>query len=411
MKRFLTLCLCCIVWITSAPVMPAKAQAVTQKSSELKGVWISYLEFSNGGVEKMTKSQFKTYINKVFDQCKAMKLNTVFVQIRPSGDAFYPSKYFPWSNYCSGKQGKSPGYDPTAYMVSAAHKRGLAFYAWLNPYRVSAVSSDINKLSPDNQARKWRKSKDASVRRNVLTYDNKLYFNPSKAAVRKLIVNGVKEVVKKYKVDGIVFDDYFYPNLGSNYQKKFDYIEYSQYQKNCKKQKKTAKSIVQWRREQVNMLLKNVKTAAKSINKKVRFGVSPEGNIRNLISNHSHYCDVKNWMKTNTYMDFICPQLYWSKTNPVSPYNGVLEQWIKLKKTKNIKLYVALAAYKAGCTKKEAKSLSPSDLRWNTSSTNLKEQVLMGRKSGQVSGYVFYRYDNLVSSKAKKERYHLMTVL
>lgn len=403
MKRFILLCLCCVVWTTSMPTITAKAKPETKRSTEVRGAWISYLEFSGADMYRMNQTKFKQYVNQMFDRCKKMKMNTVYVQIRPSGDAFYPSKYFPWSYYCSGKQGKSPGYDPTGYMVSAAHKRGLAFYAWLNPYRVNAVSANVNNLSTNNQARKWAKSRKSSDRRNVLAFENKLYYNPSKVAVRKLIVNGVKEIVTKYKVDGIVFDDYFYPNLGTGYSNKFDHVEYKHYQKVCKKKKVRAKGIVGWRREQINILLKSVKKAAKTKNKNVMFGVAPEGNIGNLLSKQAFYCDVNQWMKCDTYIDFICPQLYWSKTNRVSPYQQVLKKWISMKKSKKLKLYVALAAYKAGYTSKESSSLSPADLRWSNCSVNLKEQVQIGRKTGKVSGYTFYRYDNLISSKAKKE--------
>ena len=176
---------------------------------EMKAVWISYLEFGGAKISKMSKKSFCTYIDKMFTNAKNLGLNTVIVQIRPSGDALYKSSYFPWSAYASGKQGKSPGYDPLAYMVKAAHTKGLKFHAWLNPYRVTTTGTNVKALSSNNQARKWRGSSSSSKKRNVLSFNGALYYNPAKSDVQNLIVKGVKEIVQKYDVDGVHFDDYF----------------------------------------------------------------------------------------------------------------------------------------------------------------------------------------------------------
>ncbi|SES90394.1 glycoside hydrolase family 10 protein [[Clostridium] polysaccharolyticum] len=384
------------------------SQAVNK--NELRGVWISYLEFANAQVSKMSKSTFCSYIDTMFDKCKELKMNTVVVQVRPSGDAMYPSKYYPWSSYISGEQGKALAYDPLSYMVASAHRRGLRFYAWVNPYRVSAVSTDITKLAVDNQARKWRTSKDKGLKRNVLTYHNQLYYNPAKNEVRTLIVNGVKEIVRNYAVDGIVFDDYFYPDLGQSYKSNFDAVEYKNYCAACKQKGKTYKSITEWRRSNVSGLLKRVKSASKAIRKSVQFGVSPQGNIDNLYLSNANYCDVKRWMKSSGFIDFICPQIYWSTSNPSRPYNKAVEEWASFK-TNKVKFYVALAVYKAGLSKQEASRLSPADMRWCKADTNLKEQVVNGRKIGKAEGFMFYRYDNLVSSKACSEKKNLLSVL
>lgn len=378
---------------------------------ELKAVWISYLEYASAGVQDMTEVQFKSYISTVFENCKNKNLNTVIVQVRPSGDALYPSSYFPWSQYLTGTQGNHPGYDPMACMITEAHKRGLSFYAWINPYRVSASSTSIQTLSEDNQARIWRSSSDSNAKRNVLTYNGQLYYNPAKSEVRTLIVNGVKEIVKKYDVEGIVFDDYFYPNLGSKYASNFDYTEYKAYKLECEEKQMTPKSIVEWRRSNVNALLKRVKTAIKSLDKAVEFGVSPQGNISNLTSTSANYCDITTWLNSSCYVDFVSPQIYWSTTNSVSPYETVVKQWINLRKSNDVKLYLSLAVYKAGITKKEANALSPADLEWYTSDTNLKRQVQFGRKTSFIDGFMFYRYDNMCSTKAKSEIDNLLSIL
>ena len=115
----------------------ARAATMVSSSEEMRAVWISYLEFQEAGMNRMTEGKFKSYVNKMFDQCVKMNMNTVIVQVRPFGDALYASDYFPWSAVASGKQGRNPGYDPLEYMVKAAHERELEIEAWVNPYRVT----------------------------------------------------------------------------------------------------------------------------------------------------------------------------------------------------------------------------------------------------------------------------------
>ena len=373
---------------------------------EFRAVWISYLEFSKTGY---TKEQFKAHIDKIYDNCVAKNMNTVIMQIRPFSDAFYPSKYFPWSVYTSGAQGKNPGYDPLAYMVEAAHKRGLAFHAWVNPYRITSSGTNINVLSSNHPAKKW--TEQEKTKRNVLTFDGKLYYNPSIREVQNLIINGIKEIVKNYDIDGIHFDDYFYPTLGDDYQTNFDAQEYNNYKVDCIKQGKAPKTIVDWRRSNVNTLVKRVYKAIKKIDENCVFGISPLGSISTLYGTKGYYVDVKLWLNSSNYVDYICPQLYWSFKNEVSPYNKMLEEWINIKKSDTVNLYVGLAVYRAGISKKEAEALYTPDLEWATSTTVLKRQVEAGRNSKIVDGFSLYRYGNIVSEKAKKEMGNLLGIL
>lgn len=377
--------------------------------SEMRAVWISYLEFQTAGVNRMSKGQFQKYIDKVFNKCKTLKMNTVIVQVRPYGDAMYKSNYFPWSAVASGKQGRNPGYDPLAYMVQSAHKKGLEIHAWLNPYRVMSNNMKTSYLASANPAKKWMNAKSSTKRRNVLSFDGAKYYNPAKRDVRNLIVNGVKEIVQKYDVDGIHFDDYFYPALGSNYKNNFDAKEYNAYKNACKKNKKNAMSIISWRRNNVNLLLKDVYSSIKKIDKNVSFGVSPAGNINNLYASDRYYCDVKKWMGTTGYVDYICPQVYWSFTNKYCPYTSTVKRWASIKKSANVKLFIGLAAYRAGISKSEARAIG--DIGWSKSKQELKKQVVIARKYKKVSGFVFYRYDNMVSSKTKTEIQNLKRVL
>lgn len=384
-------------------------KAADVSDEEMRAVWISYLEFQSAGMSKMNAAKFKKYIDNMFTKCVKLKMNTVIVQVRPFGDALYSSKYFPWSSIASGKQGRNPGYDPLAYMVQAAHQRGLQIHAWLNPYRVTLSNMKVSSLAKDNVARKWLHSSQKDKKRNVLKFDGMYYYNPAKEDVQTLIVNGIKEIVENYDVDGIHFDDYFYPTLGSQYKTNFDGKEYQAYKKKCKRQGIKAKSIVSWRRENVNTLLQKTYQEIKNIKENVVFGVSPAGNIDNLYAKDRYYCDVKKWMNSTGYIDYICPQIYWSFTHKVCPYKKTTKRWASLKQNENVDLYIGLAAYRAGSTRREAAQMA--DYGWSAHRNQLAQQVRYARQYKKINGFILFRYDNLVSKKAKTEILNLKKVL
>jgi uncharacterized lipoprotein YddW (UPF0748 family) len=359
---------------------------------ELKAVWISYLEFANYGKNGFTKATFEKTIDTMFNNVVDLKMNAVVVQVRPFGDAMYPSAYFPWSKYASGTQGTSPGFDPLAYMVEAAHKRGLAFHAWLNPYRVTTGSTDYSKLSKDNPARVWKEDKDTSNDRNVLSFNNNLYYNPAVKEVQDLIVNGIKEIVTNYDVDGIHFDDYFYPALGSNYKKNFDSQEYEAYSEICKKNNITPMTIANWRRYNVNTMVRNAYSTIKKIDKSVEFGISPGGFIDSLASDQSYYVDVKTWLSSDGYVDYICPQLYWTFSHATYPYDKILKTWLSYRTSSTVKVYVGIATYRSG---------SNIEKDWLNDPNVLKNMVEYGRDTGLVDGYMFFRYDFFYNKTTK----------
>ena len=193
-------------------------------SGEMRGVWVSYLDWNGWAKDE---AGYKKAMDQTLDLCVQKGLNAVFLQVRPDGDAMYPSQYFPWSKFASGKQGKNPGYDPLAYAVQAAHQRGLQLHAWINPYRITGYLNRYSDLCASNPAIAWAKDGDSSNDRWVLCQNGEYYYNPAIPQVRQLIIDGVKEIVTNYEVDGIHFDDYFYPNLDdSKAETWFDYPEY-----------------------------------------------------------------------------------------------------------------------------------------------------------------------------------------
>ncbi len=359
---------------------------------EFRAVWISYLEFANYGKGGFTEESFKSTIDTMFDNVVKMNMNAVVVHVRPFGDAMYKSSYFPWSQYASGTQGVDPGFDPLEYMVEAAHERGLEFHAWLNPYRVTTASTDYSKLSKDNPARVWHDDKDKTNDRNVLSYGGNLYYNPASKEVQTLITNGVKEIVQNYDVDGIHFDDYFYPSLGSKYASNFDSVEYKEYAAECKTNKKTALSIADWRRNNVNTLIKNIYSSIKKIDSSVQFGISPGGFYDSLTSNLGYYVDYKTWLSSDKYIDYICPQIYWTFSNKTYPFDKTLDKWLSFRTSSTVKVYVGIATYRAGST---------LETDWKNNVNELKEQVEYSRDTGLVDGFLFFRYDFFYNKTTK----------
>jgi len=362
-----------------------------EASEEFRAVWIAYLDFKTTGY---TKKEFKAHIETMFNEACAMNMNAVVVHVRPFGDAMYESDYFPWSRYVSGKQGKDPGYDPLEIMVEEAHRRGLEFHAWLNPYRITSNSTNVKDLSADNPARIYRTDKNKKNDRNVLTYDGKLYYNPSSEDVQTLIINGIKEIVENYDVDGIHFDDYFYPTLGKNFTKNFDAQEYETYKKNAIAKKTEYMSIADWRRNNVNTLVKNIYSAVKEINPEVVFGISPGGFMDSLKADDKYYVDFETWLGHDGYIDYLCPQLYWSNDHSIYPFNDILDRFIAAAKNPDVKLYVGVGAYKAG--------IKTEGTAWYKNANVLRNMIRYSRQTNEVDGFIIYSYQYLISKRDHK---------
>ena len=376
----------------------------TNGNDELKAMWISYLELM-----ELPKDQagFQAAIDTMFDRCAALGMNAVIVHVRSHCDAMYPSGYFPWSRFASGTQGKYPGYDPLTLMIAAAHSRGLAFHAWINPYRVTGYGVTWAQVSSANPAKRWLSDDDPANDRWVLVHNGQYYLNPSVPQVRDLVVSGVREIAANYDVDGIHFDDYFYPALNdSDASLCFDKPEYEA--------SGSAISIAEWRRENVNLLIRAVYASVKAENPGLVFGVSPAGNADNLRSNSSYFVDIDTWLSCPGYIDYIMPQLYWgferkdSSGNP-APYafEKNLNTWIDLAARGNATLYIGLNMANAGTDVMDNNPVS----EWLRYDDIIARQVLAARAAGVVDGFAFFRYAMFDRDQAQKETANLESIL
>jgi len=374
------------------------------QTDEMKGVWISYLIWNQLPKEK---TAFQMAVDEMFDNCSSWGMNAVFVHVRSHGDAMYPSSVFPWSKFAGKRQGKSPGYDPLAYMIESAHARGLKFHAWINPYRVTGYLMPWEEVSADSPAKRWLTDTETFNDRYVLKHDNAYYYNPSVEEVKRLVVNGVLEIVKNYEIDGIHFDDYFYPEINDELEEYwFDRPEYLA--------SGSKETIVQWRRNHVSDLVSRVYQTVKAEKPQVLFGISPQGYVEHLRSETGLFVDIDRWMSQAGYVDYIMPQLYWgfeTKTAAGEPapyaYEQNLATWLNLKKKGPVTLYLGLGLFRAGTDVKDYNEVS----EWLRRDDVIGRQVSVGRQKGEVKGYCFYSYDSFLQPEAQKEVANLLPLL
>ena len=348
----------------------------TSDEAEMRGLWVSYISLDMSGTDYSEKA----FIAKFEDIAKVAKkygCNALFVHVRAFCDALYKSDIFPGSHILWGEQGKEAGYDALEIMTEISEENGLEIHAWINPYRVtndtaSFALSNTNPYMADNSL--------------GIECQGGIYLNPAKKDVRELIVNGIKEIIENYNIDGIHFDDYFYPTADED----FDRAEYNQYLKAFATDR-DALPLTEWRKNNVNMLIAEVYRTIKDYDKNITFGISPQGNIDNCLSMGA---DVKSWCECVGYVDYICPQLYFSLENPALKFEAGLDRWLEYNLHRDLKIYAGLGAYKAGSDADNGTWLESEDI--------LKRELEIIRDKN-TDGYILYDYEALLSTKAKKE--------
>jgi len=290
----------------------------------------------------LSVASMKAEIDAIIENCRRYGLNTVFFQVRPNGDALYKSEVFPWSIYLTGKQGRAPadGFDPLAYFVKAAHGSKIELHAWINPYRIGSGDKVWEGLSADNPA--------VLHPEYTVTSKTGVYYDPGLPEARELIISGVKELVLNYEIDGIHFDDYFYPyDLGG-----FDDSDtYAKYGKGL--------PLDDFRRQSVDLLVQSVYKEIKGIKSDVQFGISPFGiwankwidpagsDTRGMSSYAAIFSDSKKWVEEG-WLDYICPQIYWTNQHTAAPFDVLVDWWDDLCSRNGMPLYIGMALYKVG---------------------------------------------------------------
>lgn len=354
-----------------------------QPEGEFRAVWITFSELAVQD-PAFTAEQYTQKIAVMMENLKNLHINAVFVHMRAFGDAFYPSALFPWSAYLSGTQGVPPAYDPLAIILEQAHARSIAVHAWLNPYRISN-SADPAGLAEGNPAKVWLQ---AGNNTNVLTLGNGLYYNPASTEAQNLIIRGVRELVDNYDLQGIHFDDYFYPSTDET----MDAADYTAYQQQGGQLDRTL-----WRRANVSAMIMGVYNTIRESGKQVSFGVSVSADIaRNL---NALYADVKTWGSQPGYVDYICPQIYFGFEHTILPFEKTLQDWESIITSDQVAMYTGLAVYKSGnedvnAGPEQAEGNSPR-YEWINHSDILERQIKRCRESGKNTGLAFFSYSYL----------------
>ncbi|MGL6066043.1 MAG: glycoside hydrolase family 10 protein [Cetobacterium sp.] len=354
----------------------------TFNERELRAAWIASVLNINWKV-KPTEEQKTDYV-KLLDELKEMNMNAVIVQIRPTADRFYSLVIDePWSKYITGEQGKDPGYDPLLFMIEEAHKRNLEFHAWFNPYRITAEKNqEISDSHPAKKNPEW-----------VIKYDEKMYYDPGNPEARKFTQKVVSDVVKNYDIDAVHMDDYFYPYPVSVNGTFLPFPDDESYKKSGSKLSKD-----NWRRENVDIFIKEMSKMIKRTKPYVKFGISPFGVWRNdnvdptgsvTKAGHSNYdslyANTRKWIQLG-WIDYITPQIYWDFGLKVAPY-GTLSRWWseEVKDAPRTHLYIGQGPYKLGLA------------GWEKG--ELENQIKYNRVLPEIKGSMHYGIQSLVENK------------
>mgnify|MGYP000801812929 CR=1 FL=1 len=358
---------------TKAEKQPVENPALP--AGEWRAVWVSYLEWA--AMDFSTEDAFRAGVVQLLDNCTGLGLNTVLAQVRPFGDALYRSSLFPWSHLCTGVQGQDPGFDPLDVLLQEAHTRGISVEAWVNPYRLRSSAAMPPNLANGNLANthpEW-----------VCTVDEGLYLNPAEPAAADYVVQGVAELVQNYAVDGIHFDDYFYPTTDES-------IDAAQFAASGEA------DLTAWRRANVTRLVKAAHDAVKAADPTLRFGVSPQGNPDN--DRNEQYTDLSVWLTASgadAVVDYLCPQIYWGYGYTLSSgstrfaFENITAEWLALPRAESTALYFGLGAYRVGVGDGGSNENSLSG--WSTGRA-LADQVAFLREQG-AGGWALYRYGSL----------------
>ena len=357
-------------------LIPLSNKAQTTPKHEFRGAWIATVNNidwpSRPGLSPETQQK---EAKEMLNLLSSLGINAVIFQARPAADAFYPSALEPWSRYLTGTQGQHPGYDPLAFWIDECHKRNMEFHLWCNPYRVTQNAQEP--LSTSHVAFRhpeW-----------IINYGGKLYFNPGLPETKAFIVEVIRDVVSRYDVDAIHFDDYFYP-YPVNGQPFPDQETFRQYPNSF-----SSNQIADWRRNNVDEVILRLSQTIKATKPWVKFGISPFGVWRNQyvdprgsatragITNYDDlYADILKWL-SNGWIDYVTPQLYWHIGHPSVDFKHLCQWWNSNSFGKA--LYIGQAPYKI-----DDKS-EPADWR---NPQQIPQQIRFIRRIKDIDGSVFY---------------------
>ncbi|GAB1472805.1 glycoside hydrolase family 10 protein [Bacteroidota bacterium] len=326
---------------------------------ELRAAWLTTAYKLDWPATATGADNQRNLLISLINNLKNLNINVIYFQVMTSCEAFYPSQIFPWSAYITGTQGQNPGYDPLAVAIEAAHSRGMELHAWINPLRVGSVSTNNVPTHPA-----------VLYPNRYSVYNNVRYWNAGLPEVRTFLQNAVKELINNYDIDGVHFDDYFYPDgLKSTPGTWDDAAAYAQYG--------AGKSLNEWREYNIDMMVKAVSEAIKQTKPKVLFGISPSGQYANTMA---LYANPLTWMQ-NKWVDYLAPQIYWQIGHSTADFDKLAKFWNT--NSSGVPIFPGLAAYRLG------ESGFPT-------TNEFLNQVLLCRSLPSIGGNVWFRTEHIL---------------
>ncbi|TNE92439.1 MAG: hypothetical protein EP330_01935 [Deltaproteobacteria bacterium] len=336
---------------------------------ELRGAWVATVWNINfPSARGLSVEAQQAELDAIVAAADDAHLNALFFQVRPEGDALYASQHEPWSHVLTGTQGQDPGYDPLAYLVDAAHGRNIEVHAWLNPYRAKASSPAYGSGHMAVQHPDW-----------VVSYGDLDWMDPGVTGVREQLVDVVTDLVDHYAIDGIHFDDYFYPYPDGAFPDSGTYAAYTSAGGTL--------SLADWRRSNVDQAMQSVSAAVTAADPAVRFGVSPFGIYRpgqpagvvGFDQYEGLYADPKKWMDEG-WVDYLAPQLYWPSTSSGQPYGALIEWWAA---NTSGGRYIFAGDYL---------SQLGSSSSWTLDEFRTQVALVRAQEAGGAKGHIFYNF-------------------
>ncbi|TAE32883.1 MAG: T9SS C-terminal target domain-containing protein [Cytophagales bacterium] len=357
--------------------------AHAQPKREFRGAWVATVGNIDWPSSKtLTAAQQQAELVAILNSHQQAGMNAVVVQVRSVCDALYPSTLEPWAEVLTGKQGQSPGYDPLAFMIAECRKRGLEFHAWFNPYRAVTNITTAN-LDPTHVVRRkpeW-----------LLAQANLRILNPGLPDVRQYVTSVIMDVVRRYDIDGVHFDDYFYPYpvTGQSFNDDSTFVRHN----------RGLTNRADWRRDNVNLLVKQVSDSIRAVKPWVKFGISPFGIWQNrttaqpngsatsgLQGYNEIFADSRTWIQAG-WLDYIAPQLYWHIGNAAADYGVLVPWWNAVMQSANGRhLYIGQAAYRVGASGEPAGWQQPNQM---------PTQLRLNRQTPGIQGSIFYNTTSL----------------
>jgi uncharacterized lipoprotein YddW (UPF0748 family) len=367
----------------SSPSAP-RGGGPAPRASEMRGMWIATVaNIDWPAAPGQSAADAQAELAGLLDTAADWGLNTVFFQVRPTADALWPSPHEPWSQWLTGVPGQDPGWDPLGFAVREAHARGLALHAWFNPYRV-ATHEDPARLAEGHPVRdrpEW-----------AVPYGGRLYYNPGIPEVRAFVQDAMMHAVESYDIDGVHWDDYFYPYpvAGEVFDDDAAFREHGG----------GFGDRGDWRRHNIDLLVREMRERVRAVRSGIPFGVSPFAVWRNSSTDplgsdtrggvqtyDDLYADVRTWVREG-WLDYVVPQVYWHIGHSAADYATLVRWWSDVADGTGVALYIGEALYKAGDPAQPEAWQDPAEL---------SRHLTLCRDHAPVGGHAFYSGTQVVT--------------